>query len=171
VRAPDEQRTSLEHWRIRPARAADRAFILALAPRLSSGFALPPWRTTAEVTRAEELTLAAALVAPPEGSALLVAEDAGGRPAGFVYLQSLTDYFEQADHAHVSVLAVSAEAEGRGAGRVLLEEAERWAQERGYPFITLNVFEQNVRARGIYERQGYVPETLRYVKPLAGRRS
>jgi ribosomal protein S18 acetylase RimI-like enzyme len=169
MRAPGERETIVERWRVRPARASDRSFLLALASRLSSGFPLPPWRTAAAVTRAEQLSLAAALVAPPEGSALLVAEDAAGRAAGFVYLQSLTDYFEQAAHAHVSVLAVSAEAEGRGVGRVLLEESERWAQARGYPFITLNVFEGNVRARGIYERHGYVPETLRYVKPLATR--
>jgi RimJ/RimL family protein N-acetyltransferase len=32
--------------------------------------------------------------------------------------------------------------------------------------LTLNVFAGNARARGVYERLGYAPETLRYVKAL-----
>jgi RimJ/RimL family protein N-acetyltransferase len=32
--------------------------------------------------------------------------------------------------------------------------------------ITLHVFVGNERARAVYERQGYVAETLRYVKWL-----
>jgi GNAT superfamily N-acetyltransferase len=56
--------------------------------------------------------------------------------------------------------------EGRGVGRLLLGTAEAWARDRGHPFITLNVFAQNTRARALYERVGFGPETLRYVKPL-----
>jgi GNAT superfamily N-acetyltransferase len=51
-------------------------------------------------------------------------------------------------------------------GRVLLEAAEDWARERRLPWLTLNVFEGNERARKLYERLGYAAETLRYVKPL-----
>jgi RimJ/RimL family protein N-acetyltransferase len=32
--------------------------------------------------------------------------------------------------------------------------------------LTLNVFDGNVRARRVYERGGFAPETLRYVKQL-----
>jgi ribosomal protein S18 acetylase RimI-like enzyme len=49
---------------------------------------------------------------------------------------------------------------------LLLATAEAWARDRGHPFITLNVFAQNTRARALYERVGFGPETLRYVKPL-----
>jgi GNAT superfamily N-acetyltransferase len=63
-------------------------------------------------------------------------------------------------------ILITEDAERRGVGRALLEAAEDWARGRGHPFISLNVFTQNTRARSVYERLGYGPETLRYVKPL-----
>jgi ribosomal protein S18 acetylase RimI-like enzyme len=153
-------------WRIRSARPADRPFIVRLVPRLADGFPLPSWRTPAEVVRAETTTLEAALDAEPTRARLLVAESVTGEPGGFVYLEQHIDYFRQTPHAHVSVLAVAVEAEGQGAGRALLEAAETWTREQGLGMLTLNVFSGNGRARSVYERLGYAPETIRYVKPL-----
>jgi GNAT superfamily N-acetyltransferase len=151
-------------WRIRSARPADRVFILALVPRLADGFPLPGWRTPEEVVRAETAILARALEALPAGTELLVAETSAGALGGFVYLEQHLDYFRQAPHAHVSVLAVAAAAEGQGVGRLLLEAAEGWSREQGLGMLTLNVFVGNSRARAVYERLGFEPETLRYVK-------
>ena len=81
-------------------------------------------------------------------------------------METQTDYFTGRPHAHVAVLAVADHAQGQGVGRALLDAAETWARRRGDSFITLNVFVQNERARAVYERLGYGPETLRYVKPL-----
>jgi GNAT superfamily N-acetyltransferase len=153
-------------WRVRSARHADRAFVLGLVPRLADGFPLPPWRTKAEIIRAETATLDAALGAIPAAGGLLVAETAAGEPGGFVYVEQHLDYFRGVPHGHVSVLAVATEAEGQGVGRILLEAAESWARERGLGMLTLNVFEGNGRARTVYERIGYAAETLRYVKTL-----
>lgn len=153
-------------WHIRPARAEDREFILSLTPRLAEGFPLPPWRTSEEVVRAELGALSAVLDQPMEGSSILVAERSDGALGGFVYVQRQVDYFRQQPHAHVSILTVDAEMEGQGAGRALLEAAEGWARTRGMDTITLNVFAGNQRARAVYERLGYAPETLRYVKRL-----
>ncbi len=152
-------------WRVRSAHPADRAFILGLAPRLADGFPLPPWRTQEEVVRTEAATLDAALEAMPAGACLLLAESSAGEPAGFVYLEQQLDYYRRR-HAHVSVLAVAARAEGQGVGRVLLEAAERWTREQGLDLLTLNVFAENGRARSVYQRLGYTPETVRYAKPL-----
>jgi GNAT superfamily N-acetyltransferase len=152
-------------WRVRPARAADRDAVLALAPRLVDGFPLPGWRTREEVVRTEAATLASALDAMPPGAALLLAESPKGDALGLVYLEQQLDYYRKA-HGHVSVLAVAAEAEGKGVGRLLLEAAERWARDQGLSMITLNVFAANGRARGVYERLGYAPETIRYAKVL-----
>jgi len=153
-------------WRVRPARADEREYILGLTPRLAQGFELPPWRTAEEVVRAETGALAGELERPTAESALLVAERSDGRPGGMVYLQQQVDYFRQRPHAHVAILTVSAEMEGQGAGRALLEAAEAWARGHGLNMITLHVFVGNQRARGVYERHGYAPETLRYVKLL-----
>ncbi len=152
-------------WRVRPARHADRAFILGLVPRLAEGFPLPAWRSAGEVTRAVTASLDAALQAMPAGAELLVAESADHEPAGFVYLEQQLDYFRR-PHGHVSILAVATKVEGQGVGRLLLKAAERWTRDMGLGLLTLNVFANNDRARSVYERLGYAAETLRYVKTL-----
>ena len=153
-------------WRVRPGGPEDRAFIIRLVPRLADGFPLPPWRTREEVVRAESATLEAALGRGSHGAGLLIAESSAGEPGGFVYLEQHIDYFRQTPHAHVAVLTVAAEVEGHGVGRALLEAAERWTRKQGLRMLTLNVFAGNTRARNVYERLGYAPETLRYVKTL-----
>jgi ribosomal protein S18 acetylase RimI-like enzyme len=110
--------------------------------------------------------VASALDHPLAGVTLLMAERSDGELGGFVYVQQQVDYFRQRPHAHVSILTVGAGAKGQGAGRALLEAAEAWARARDLELITLNVFAGNQRARALYERVGYAPETLRYVKPL-----
>ena len=150
---------------VRRARPADREFILATATRLGE-FGAPPWRTPDEIVEGEVRTLQRHLSSPGPAEALLVAEDSSGRPLGFVFVETLADYFRGEIHGHVGILAVGAEAEGRGAGRALLGAAEAWARARGYGFVTLNVFERNRRARAVYERTGYAAETLRYRKAL-----
>jgi GNAT superfamily N-acetyltransferase/uncharacterized glyoxalase superfamily protein PhnB len=159
-RAPSPTTT----WRVRPARQTDSGFILGLVPRLADGFPLPLWRTPEEVVEAESATLGAALKATAASGEVLVAESSAGTTGGFVYLEQHLDYFRKEPHAHVSVLAVAVEAEGQGVGRLLLEAAEGWARDQGLGMLTLNVFVGNDRARAVYERIGFAPETVRYVK-------
>lgn len=151
--------------RLRAAGAADLPFMLSLAPRLA-GFGLPPWRTAAQVVEAEGRALSRALEVGSPDAPVLLAEDPDGAPLGFAYLETQTDYFTGRAHTHVAVLAVAEHAQDRGVARALLAAAEAWARRRGDPFITLNVFARNDRARAVYERLGYESETLRYVKPL-----
>jgi ribosomal protein S18 acetylase RimI-like enzyme len=153
---------------IRPARASDLSALLSLAGRLAD-FPVPPWRTGAQVIEAERRALTRALGSASPNAPLFVAEDGDGLLSGFMYLETVADYFTGRSHAHVAILAVAASAEGRGVGRALLAVADGWARERGHPFVTLNVFAQNARARAVYERLGYGAETIRYVKPLESR--
>jgi len=157
--------TEHSNVRIRPARADDLATVLSLAGRLAE-FSIPPWRTGAQVIETERRVLTRALATATPNAPVFVAEDSTAVALGFMYLETVVDYFTGRSHAHVAILAVAASAEGRGVGRALLDAADQWARERGDPFITLNVFAQNTRARAVYERLGYGPETIRYVKPL-----
>jgi GNAT superfamily N-acetyltransferase len=150
---------------VREACPEDLPFILEVAERLS-GFPLPPWRTSQEIVAAEARTLHRFLRSGDAGSRLLVAEDVRGNPLGFIFLETEEDYFTLARHGHVGILAVAEAEEGRGAGRVLMQAAEAWGREQGFTKLTLNVFENNHHARKVYERLGYSPESLRYVKTL-----
>ena len=150
--------------RIRPVVPDDRGFVMAAAHRLAS-FGPPAWRPSEDIVNGEARTLEAFFAAPPDGSALLIAESEG-KSLGFVYLERLQDYFTLEHHGHVGMLVVAEEAEGKGVGGALMRVAEAWAREHGYRRLTLNVFEANQAARAMYEHLGYAPETLRYVKIL-----
>lgn len=149
---------------IRPAVFEDRAFALATVMRLGS-FGPPPWRTEDEIGEADARVVRTFFESPPAGASLLVAES-DGASLGFMYLETLRDYFVGEEHGHVGILAVTETAEGKGAGGALMRAAEDWARERGYRKLTLNVFDGNARARAIYDHFGYRPETVRYVKLL-----
>ncbi len=150
---------------IRNFTPSDREFILSLVPRFSE-FDLPPWRTKTEIDQANDHSLTQAMDSPEPGSLILIAEDEAGAPAGFIHLQTQYDYFNGEKHGYISDLAVSPAYEGQGAGRMLLDAAEAWAREQNYRLLTLYVFAGNTRARNIYEKRGFAPEVMKYVKPL-----
>ena len=67
---------------------------------------------------------------------------------------------EEDQSYYICGMAVQEEHRGKGIGAMLLEEAERTGRRLGFAKLSLIVFEQNVRARRLYLRHGYV-ETLR----------
>jgi len=151
---------------IRPARHDDEGFLLRLLPRLAD-FPLPAWRTAEEIARGDRQILLDALHGRLEHAAILVAESMpGGERAGYVFATTKHDYFTCAAHAHVEVIAVEEGAERRGVARDLMDAVEQWAKRRGYTWVTLNVFDRNSRARAMYEKLGYLPETIHYRKAL-----
>ena len=149
---------------IRPAGPADRAFVVGLAERMAD-FDPAPWRTRAELIAGDRRSLESWFDASAEGEAMLVAE-VDGDPSGCAYLCSEVDYFTGVTHGHLSVLAVSEPAEGLGVGSALVAASENWARARGSDRLTLHAMVNNTRARGLYERRGFVAELIRYVKPL-----
>jgi GNAT superfamily N-acetyltransferase len=148
---------------LRRATADDARTLELLAARLA-GFELPPWRTAEEIASADGRAMLAAVRAGHADDEVLIAER-DGAAAGCLHLLVATDFFGRR-HAHLSVIAVTEAAEGSGVGRVLMRRAEQWARERGLALLTLNVFATNARARRLYERAGYAPEVMKYVKAL-----
>jgi ribosomal protein S18 acetylase RimI-like enzyme len=150
---------------LRPATPADEPFLVRISERLAA-FAVPHWRTARQIAEADFVILREALAHPVPETLLLIAELPGAGPVGTVFATTRTDYFTGEPHAHVEVLAIDPSAEGRGLARLLMERAELWARNRGYHRITLNVFDQNTRAAGLYRKLGYEPETVHYHKLL-----
>ncbi len=150
---------------LRPARPADEPALMALLPGLAD-FPVPDWRTARQIADADTRILLDALAHPDPGTLVLVAEGDGGAILGFLFATTKQDYFTGTPHAHIEVIVVSDAARGQGLARTLIEAAEQWAARRGYASITLNVFDRNTRAKSVYERLGYAPETTHYIKPL-----
>jgi GNAT superfamily N-acetyltransferase len=106
------------------------------------------------------------LARQPSEAAIYIAEDGGGVILGFIHLQAGADYYNREEHGHIADVVVSPGAEGRGVGRLLIEKGEDWARARGYRWLTLSVFAQNLRAREVYKRLGYGEDIMKYVKEL-----
>lgn len=151
--------------RIRPASRADREFVVSLMPRLVE-FGPPRWRDPAQMTATDTEAITRSLLDPAPGAAVFIAEGADGTPLGLVHLHAATEHYNREEHGHVEDLIVAPGGEGRGVGRALLGKAEEWARERGYRWLTLNVFAENLRAREVYRRLGYGEDMMKYVKQL-----
>lgn len=148
---------------IRPAEPRDRNAVLSLVPRLRA-FGAPALRSIESLDDAESRTIERFFEAPKDGARLWVAADARDAVVGAAYTERSVDYFTGETHAHLGILAVAAAVEGQGVGRGLLATVEAWAAGEGFRFVTLNVFAENARAMAVYERAGYRPDTVRYVK-------
>lgn len=151
--------------RIRPAGAGDAGWILPLSARLHD-FGPPPFRPRPVMDEAVASAIGSALGPPRADAAVFAAEDEEGRPLGFVHVHTLRDFFTGEEHGHVSDLVVAEGAEGRGVGRALMAAGEEWSRVQGHRLLTLNVFDRNVRARALYDRLGFEPDTTRLVKVL-----
>jgi ribosomal protein S18 acetylase RimI-like enzyme len=150
---------------IRPHRPSDNEFILSLTSRFSE-FELPEWRQRNEIDGTNLASMERALNQPGSASTIFIAEDEKGKLAGFIHLQTETDYFRDEKYGYISDLAVDASFEGHGIGRRLLEIAEEWARTRGYRLLALYVFSGNRRARQVYEKYGFKEEVIKYVKAV-----
>jgi GNAT superfamily N-acetyltransferase len=151
--------------KMRRATSRDASWIIPLSARLHD-FGPPAWRPRHLMDRAVAAELRQAFTGPEVGTVLLVAEDGEHEPLGFAYVHTDCDLFTGERHAHLSELAVRASAEGRGVGAELLGTVERWAVTEGHRLLTLNVFATNHRARSLYERSGFLPDTVKLVKEM-----
>jgi ribosomal protein S18 acetylase RimI-like enzyme len=150
---------------VRPATSSDAAAVLALVPRLRAFQASSTLRSPEALDAGEQRTLQRFFGANPAGTFLWVAEEQG-TVVGMAYAERATDYFTQESHGHLGILAVAEHAEGRGIGKALLETVERWSRDAGFRFLSLNVFADNARAIGVYEKAAYRADFVRYVKRL-----
>jgi GNAT superfamily N-acetyltransferase len=138
--------------KLRAARPDDAAFVTGLVPRFVE-HGVAGGHSRDEVVRGTERVLRDALAHAAADELFLIAEDERAEPAGFVYAVTHDDFFTGEPYAHVSEIATV--RSGDGVGTALMEAVERWARERGYRIVTLNVIEENTKAARFYERLAY----------------
>jgi GNAT superfamily N-acetyltransferase len=150
---------------IRRANPTDADTILAQVPRLASSFTPPPWREPAAMTATDLDVIAEALRSVSDDPTVFVAE-VDGAGAGFIHVRSLEYYYRQSKHGHVADLVVAPACEGQGIATALLARAEEWSRAQGYDWMTIGVFEENVRAERLYQKLGYRRDIIRLLKVL-----
>jgi GNAT superfamily N-acetyltransferase len=148
---------------VREAGAGDEEFVLALVPRFVEHGAADG-HAPQTVIDGTSRVLRAALREQRPGELFLIAEDERGERTGFVYATTVRDFFTDEEYAHVSEIAVV--RSGGGTGAALMDAVDRWARERGYRMVSLNVVDENAAAARFYERRGYALGHRHYVKRL-----
>ena len=159
---------------IRPATEADRAGIVALAPRLAESVA--PWRDQREARNAGRRWLEGSLDDAAKGTgAVFVAVDeraaTGPAPSatgGIVGVLSVhpARHFTGEHDGYIGELVVAPHAERRGIGRSLIDTAEAWARDRGLAHLTLHTGAYNASARAFYAALGFAEEEVRLTRPV-----
>jgi ribosomal protein S18 acetylase RimI-like enzyme len=150
--------------RIREARPEDRAFIETLGKRTVMD-SVAAWRHAAPRAVLENYDRLLDIVSRKTHVALVAEE--GGAYAGFLLLlDDLPDEVTGDDQAFIAYMAVEPAYRGAGVGAALLERAENEARNRGLPYMTLMVTEDNTPARVLYERAGYTTERRLLCKKL-----
>jgi ribosomal protein S18 acetylase RimI-like enzyme len=127
---------------VRGARDSDATPLAGLAGQLGYG------------STAREIEDRLAGMAGSRDHAVFVAEEPGGKIAGFVGVY-INRAVESDARAEISGLVVDDLTRSQGVGKRLLDRAEEWARERGCRAIGLRSNVIRERAHAFYERHGY----------------
>ncbi len=149
---------------IREARPDDRAFIEALGKRTAMA-SVAPGRSADPAVVLENYERLLTIVYSQSHIAL-VAERAGARVGFLLALDQLPDEVTGDAQGFVAYMAVEERQRGAGVGTALLERAEDEARRRGLPYMALMVTDDNLSARALYDRAGYVTERRLLCKTL-----
>lgn len=155
--------TATHDWQIRPATAADRAFLEGLASRLTIGTA--SWLHPETVLRTMRGFLLSDLEKSGPETAMFVVAAEDGTPVGAASIEQ-SKHFTGEPQDYIGELAVTEDVEGQGAGAALLAALEAWARQHGAARIALDTGAANTRARAFYARHGFAEESVRLVKVL-----
>jgi GNAT superfamily N-acetyltransferase len=150
-------------WRIRSAQSSDAVFLERLAERLAIG--IPPWRHSAAMVATARGWWLADLQRVGQDAAVYIAETVDEAPIGAVAV-ARSQHFTGTPQAEVGELAVLTEWEGQGVASALLAQAEKWAREEGFPFVSLATGAANSHALDFYARSGYQREDIRLTKSV-----
>lgn len=105
-------------------------------------------------TTAEDIVRRLRSLAPASQHAVLVAETLSKEVIGWIHV-SVNHLLEVDQRGEVDGLVVAEGQRSLGAGRLLLEQAEKWARERGCGTMSVRSNVIRTRAHEFYEKMGY----------------
>jgi ribosomal protein S18 acetylase RimI-like enzyme len=148
---------------IRPLAPQDLTAMLALMPQLAD-FEVPPSRNPDDLWTSDARLLEQVAAGKSEHSFAEVVVNEADDAIGLILVTMREELMSHAPSAHLEAIVVDPQARGLGLGESLLAQAEQSAKARGAESLSLHVFANNRRARGLYDKQGYDSELIRAIK-------
>jgi GNAT superfamily N-acetyltransferase len=148
---------------VRAYEAADRMFVLSLAPRLLIG--MPPWRDPQLWLTAFQNWMTVSIDQHGQATMVFVAENDHGEGLGFATLSHAT-HFTGEHHAYINELVTATWPKDAALAPPLIQACEQWAREQGYRILALSTGAANARALGFYHHLGFHDEDVKLVKLL-----
>lgn len=92
----------------------------------------------------------------------LVVAMADGRVVGCGYgqIRKAEDYLRHSQYCYVGLIFVLAEYRGKGVNHAILDALKEWSRSRNIFEMRLEVYDNNVRAKGAYLKEGFTPHML-----------
>jgi PhnO protein len=100
------------------------------------------------------------MIASPEWTFLLAEQ--GAKKYGLLILLILPSLYHGGNYAAITELIVSGNCQGKGVGAALVDEAKRLARTMGCDELDVSVEIENERAKGFYEKLGFVKKHADY---------
>jgi len=79
---------------------------------------------------------------------------------GFGQIRDAESYLRHSKFCYVGLVFVVPEHRGKGVNRTILEALKTWARARNIFEMRLEVYDNNVRAKRAYEKEGFIPHML-----------
>jgi len=149
---------------IREVKEDDHPFIFELSPYLAEVAQLT-WHTDEAIQKMQDDYIAEMLAQTSQPNITLIAE-VDSKLLGFIHVRTIKDSISGETCGTVPLLAVSPKSQGLGLGKRLIEHAESWAKKLGCRLLHLEVFANNKKAEGFYQKIGFKPETVHMIKPI-----
>ena len=149
---------------IRSAVESDRSFIFELSPNLAEVAQLK-WHSDDVIQKMQDDYISEMLTKTSQPNATFIAE-INNMPLGFIHVRTHKDSISGETCGTIPLLAVSPKSQGLGIGKALIEFAEVWAKNLGCRLLHLEVFANNKKATGFYQKLGFSPETLHMIKTI-----
>jgi len=151
-------------YSIRMATSNDVDDIIAIMPRLAD-FDVPQNRNPDHLWQGD-LKMVHQWAAGERNDVDMCVASTANKVVGVAMLSEREELLSSEPSVHLEVLALEKSAEGFGIATALMDEVEKLARQRGAKSVTLHVFANNTKARGLYERKGFDSELIRCIKHL-----
>ena len=149
---------------IRPAQLTDQDAILELLPQLAD-FDVPEKRNPRHLWEGDAALVQKLLAGEPTDSFCDVAVSDDVVQA-VILVTMREEIMSHAPSAHLEAIVVHPDARGLGLGQRMLAHCEERVRALGAKSLSLHVFANNQRARGLYRANGFDEELIRDIKWL-----